>query len=131
MLDTIFGTLTRTTCCSCGVAFGLDNQFYAERLADKKFFHCPNGHSQRFTGPTEAQEQKARADRLAQELIEETKRRREAERSKSALRGINTRVKNRISKGVCPCCNRYFANLHRHMSGQHPTYRETGSPDQP
>lgn len=45
-----------------------------------------------------------------------------AERSRNALKGVVTRTKNRISKGVCPCCNRQFKDLERHMTGQHPDY---------
>lgn len=44
------------------------------------------------------------------------------ERRLSATQGVVTRIKNRVGKGVCPCCNRYFANVHRHMANQHPEF---------
>jgi hypothetical protein len=28
----------------------------------------------------------------------------------------------RIGNGVCPCCNRSFTNLRRHMTTKHPEY---------
>jgi hypothetical protein len=29
-----------------------------------------------------------------------------------------------VANGVCPCCNRTFQNLARHMAGKHPDYEE-------
>ena len=48
----------------------------------------------------------------------------EPERSRSAIKGQLTRAKRRISKGVCPCCNRTFQNLANHISEKHPDYSE-------
>lgn len=36
------------------------------------------------------------------------------------LKAQTTRVKN----GVCPCCNRSFQNLKRHMNTKHPNWSE-------
>ena len=30
------------------------------------------------------------------------------------------RIEKRIHAGVCPCCNRSFPNLQRHMAAKHP-----------
>lgn len=40
----------------------------------------------------------------------------------AAQRGQTTKLKNRIAKGVCPCCQRSFQNLKRHMESQHPDF---------
>lgn len=40
----------------------------------------------------------------------------------SYARGQLTKLKRRVSNGVCPCCNRSFADLHRHMTEKHPDY---------
>ena len=37
-------------------------------------------------------------------------------------KAAKTRIKNRIAAGVCPCCNRTFQNLAKHMAGQHPDF---------
>ncbi len=40
---------------------------------------------------------------------------------------IDVRVaaeRERIVSGVCPCCNRTFQNLARHIAGQHPDFAE-------
>jgi hypothetical protein len=38
------------------------------------------------------------------------------------VKGVKTRMANRIKHGVCPCCNRTFLNLQRHMTTQHPSF---------
>ena len=93
-------------------------------------FYCGYGHSQHFiVGETEAEKLRRERDRLAQRLAErddEIKRQRElregTERQLSATRGVVTRIKNRVGHGVCPCCNRTFGDLSRHMATKHPTY---------
>jgi phage terminase Nu1 subunit (DNA packaging protein) len=118
------------TCGQCGVVFALprtldDANFKA---GSTKTWYCPNGHGRVY--------RESKADKLERELQQERQRldqaradanfqrtmRAAAERSARAARGQVTKIKNRVSKGVCPCCNRYFANLHRHMTTQHPDY---------
>lgn len=36
-----------------------------------------------------------------------------------------TKTKKRVSNGVCPCCNRTFKQLARHMENKHPEYKES------
>lgn len=96
-------------------------------------FYCPNGHAQHYTESTE-QKHKKEVDRLNRLIATKEGRQQWAldqlgasERSNSALRGAVTRKKNQLNKvknGVCPCCNRFFKNLHRHMAGQHPDFQE-------
>ena len=67
---------------------------------------------------------------IASKEIERTKRRVEFERnarqsaedSLVAMRGVNTKLKKRVAAGVCPCCQRSFINLRRHMTTQHADY---------
>lgn len=93
-------------------------------------FHCAYGHSMVFcVGENEETKLRRERDRLAQRIAEkddEIKRQREwreeTERKLSATRGVVTRIKNRVGHGVCPCCNRTFGDLSRHMATKHPTY---------
>lgn len=121
--------LVHITCCNCGVAFGLDDDHYKRLRASHDWFYCPNGHQQHFTGKTEAErlrEQLAAAERLAireRNAKEEAQRRAvSAEMSRRVTKGHLTRTKRRVAAGVCPCCNRTFENLARHMKGQHPDF---------
>lgn len=116
------------TCCrqGCGLTFAVPTRWREKRREDHTEFYCPNGHPQHFTGETEAERlrrevaiQKRRA-----ELMEAAaaKAHREAVKVKATLK----KERGRVGNGVCPCCNRTFANLQRHMRGQHPEHATAG-----
>jgi hypothetical protein len=48
--------------------------------------------------------------------------REDTERRLSAQKGATTRAKKRHAAAVCPCCNRSFVQLRRHMENKHPGY---------
>ena len=93
-------------------------------------FYCAYGHQQFYIeGDSEETKLRRERDRLQQRLAQkddeiaaERRQREEAERSVAAHKGQVTRIKNRIGNGVCPCCNRTFRDLSRHMKGKHPDY---------
>lgn len=123
--------LETITCCNCGVVFAVPEYFRTKRLEDHGWFYCPSGHSQHFTGETEA-------ERLQKELDKERSRieflKREAASAKAAMaRAKNqlaetkktlTKTRTRIRNAVCPCCNRSFVNsrLAQHIASKHPEY---------
>lgn len=138
--QTIIITLNAETCCNCGVVFGLEAGHQKRLRNNREWFYCPNGHAQHYTGKSEAQKLK---DQLAKQEAEAARRARDAadaldrasarelatrdqleatQRSRAALKGQLTKTKRRIGKGVCPCCNRHFANVDNHMQSQHPDY---------
>lgn len=110
------------TCYKCGIQFGMTRQHNRECLdhPGEKSFFCPNGHSQVYTGKSEEQ-------KLREELEREKRmsRRAECERdsmkfSLRAEKAAKTRLRNRIAKGICPCCGRTFKNVQRHIESKHP-----------
>ena len=120
------------TCCRCKVQFGMTEEFYgiAQQRGETFTWYCPNGHAQIFSA-RESEEDKLRRerDRLKQSIAEwmdaeseQRERAQLAERRAAAARGQVTKLKNRASKGICPCCNRTFTNLQRHMATKHPTF---------
>lgn len=117
------------TCAVCGTVFGLGKRFQEARRDDHGTFYCPNGHAEVYDGPSLEEQQIARLKddvtwerQRAERAIE---RAATAERRRRAEKAAKTRIKNRIARGVCPCCNRSFENLARHMAGQHPDYPTT------
>ncbi len=94
-----------------------------------EWFYCYLGHTQHF--PQESPQEKLVRQRNEAErkAANATKReewakndlKHEKNRSR-ALKGVVTRTKNRVKNGLCPCCNRTFTNLAKHMPGQHPEY---------
>lgn len=115
------------TICTCGVLFAAPAKLLDTRRWDGQGFYCPNGHGLSFDGDRNRQERelketRERAGRLAHQ-------RDQAEASLRAQRGATTRARRerdriagRIRNGVCPCCNRSFKDVHRHMKSQHPEF---------
>lgn len=114
-------------CISCGIPFTVPQNVYEKHLEEGGFHYCPNGHGQgwdksrskRAAEEREREELRRERDRLAQqvaqkedEVIAEIHLRHEAEKKLA-------KVEKRIKAGVCPCCNRHFANLERHMASKH------------
>ncbi len=115
-------------CPNCGVRFGVPDGYTERRQADKKSFYCPNGHSMSYT---ESEEDRLRRERdklkqneawYEERLRSERASREMAERKLTAAKGQITKIKKRASEGICPCCNRQFANLQAHMHTKHPGY---------
>ena len=121
--------------CWCGIRHAVPEELRRHQLRQRDngqsvdSIYCPLGHTHVPSGEGESArlrrelDSKQRAldakERYAQSLREQ---RDAAVRRESAQKAAKTRIKNRIAKGVCPCCNRSFENLHRHMTSQHPDY---------
>ena len=91
-------------------------------------FYCPQQHGQGFH-KTENQELKerleaatARADSLLREkqalMATQVKERAAAKKVQAEAK----KAQIRVGRGVCPCCNRTFAILTKHMATKHPEY---------
>lgn len=114
-------SFTLETCCNCGIPFFMPSYHQKVLLANKgQSFYCPNGHSMSYTGKTDAEKLK---EQLAQEQSERAKREEELQNKwldeMSRANKLEKQLK-RVHKGVCPCCNRTFENLKRHMETKHP-----------
>jgi hypothetical protein len=114
-----------TTSCWCGIHMAIPEDLHSIAKRNKgKTVWCPLGHQFIFSNTTE--EQLAEAQQEAKRARQREKAVRELltheEHSHRATRGHMTRIKKRVASGVCPCCNRSFRDLARHMAGQHPDY---------
>ena len=119
MSNTLYHTTTlsviRCTHEGCGIVYALSDDYIADRQRDRKTFYCPNGHSRWYPGQTPEQKL-ARAEARVTHLEDQKEA---AERSARAYKGQTTRIKNRIRNGVCPFCNRSFADVREHMAAKH------------
>lgn len=120
------GTLAIEECCNCHIAFAMPAEFMqqARGAGPKVTFYCPRGHAQHYT-VSEVQRLKDRLERAEARASAARDQADAAERSRRAYKGELTKVRKRIGNGVCPCCNRHFANVERHMAGQHPGYADS------
>jgi len=117
-------------CPTCGVTYALPERMVADRRAKGGSWYCPNGHSLSFI-KTEAQELREKLDAEKRNAVWWRERaadhRKEAEHQESRANGYKgalTKVKKRVGNGVCPCCNRSFVDLGRHMEAKHPAFKE-------
>ena len=115
-------------CPTCGVRFAIPHNLLASLRNSKAMFYCPNGHPQSFRqSRTEALEAELKAERERRERAEDLARRRREEadvlrRTKQQTLGKLRALKGRVKNGVCPCCNRSFAQLAKHIATKHPDY---------
>lgn len=118
-------SLVAETCPKCHCWFAIPKSLFERMQANSAVSaYCPNGHTWHFTQTLReeleaTQKNLARANGRAEHWHGQYTG---AERSKAALKGVITRTRNRIGKGVCPCCNRYFKNVDAHMKTKHPDY---------
>lgn len=117
-------TITLVKCeCTCGGVFAISERFRENARRNGKGYTCPYCNSYWSWKESEADKLRKQLEEKERALVAakcETTRanllldtaRREQERAAKKLR--------RIEKGVCPCCNRSFTNLRRHMESKHP-----------
>lgn len=106
-------------CIDCGMWFGVDDDFDAQRRKDMRPFYCPNGHSLSF-GEGEADKLRKQLSAEQQRVALERKMRIDAESALEKERKAHLRQTRRIHAGVCLHCNRIFQNVARHMATKHP-----------
>jgi len=124
--------LVTETCYSCSILFAMPEDYREARLRNHSLtFYCPNGHSQKYVGETEAEKYKRLYQASERRAGENYDRAERAERSRTALRGVVTRQRNRAVAGACPFgCRRHFADLERHVAAKHPGQKLEGeNPD--
>lgn len=95
------------TCANCGCLFALTQHYQNQKRKNGGDFNCPNGHINTY-GETEN-------DRLRKQLAIESSKRADMEHQVF----ISKKKLDRVSKGVCPNCNRCFQNILRHMKTKH------------
>lgn len=110
--------LVELVCGTCGVPHAIPEALYEECKREGGFWTCPNGHSRGYGEGTTAAELKRAKQALAQKDDEIRATKDALDYAKSEIE----RQKRRTAAGVCPCCNRTFVQLARHMKTKHPSY---------
>jgi hypothetical protein len=134
-MDTLVftGTLQILVCGECQIRHAIPAEMYQDRLNNGGNWWCPNGHRLHFaTTENQKLKQELRQARQSRDWAEAREQAthdqlQATERSLRGHKAAKTRIKNRVANGVCPCCNRSFQNLHRHMAGQHPDFTHEGT----
>lgn len=105
----------------CDQSFGMHARFYAQTRRTGETWYCPKGHPRVWRGETTEQKLRKAEAQLVSTQDQLRASAEEAERIRQAL----VRDRHRFANGVCPCCNRSFENVARHMRSQHPDYDVT------
>lgn len=85
-------------------------------------FYCPSGHGNSY-GNSLAKKLEETERQLRAEKCETFRQRQAREVVEIELQRTicqKERLRKRVQNGVCPCCNRTFQNLARHMAIKHP-----------
>lgn len=96
------------TCWKCGIIFGVPTTWNSKRHEDHETFWCPNGHGAVFAAKSQAE---ILGEKLARMIHYH-------EQAQAALRDAGRKLK-RVASGICPCCNRSFKQVARHMAAKH------------
>lgn len=114
-------------CARCNIDFGIGDDFMTRRREDHEDFYCPNGHANVYRGPTELEKERDRLKRRLElanaRASAATDQAETAERRRRAQKAVTTKLRKRITNGVCPCCNRFFKPLFDHIRTEHPDYK--------
>jgi hypothetical protein len=112
-----------SNCISCGIRYFVPKALYESHLQAGGYHSCPNGHMQGWSkGQSEIEKLRRERDLLKQQtaqLSDDVRQNREG--WNKAAKEV-TRLKKRAKAGTCPCCNRTFSNMSRHMQTQHPEF---------
>lgn len=117
------GAFEDVTCGECGIIFYMPLQLYRVRLADHHSFWCPLGHERHFiSGKSDLELARARAERAELAAANAREDARITNAKLIATKGQLTKAKNRAKGGACPCCNRTFVALSKHIATKHPEF---------
>lgn len=116
-------TLISPGCCN-GPDFAMPEPTVRYLKKKRQAWHCPWCGQGRVFRVGESEEQK-QIRRLESDLTREKIAKLEAEQRAENIGRQYSRIRERVKNGVCPCCNRTFENLARHMKTKHPDF---GSP---
>jgi hypothetical protein len=120
-----------TQCWRCHCSYMLPRALYvAAKASENISFYCPYGHEAHFAaGETQEDKLRRERDQLKQQMAERDDRiqrlikvANDADEMVRKVKAEKTKITKRISRGVCPCCNRTFAHMQRHMKTKHPEY---------
>ena len=131
-------TLEVVSCATCHITYAIPASLKSSALkypggsSGGWKLCCPLGHTWWYVGRSvedKLQASRDRAGRLSAQLDQTQASLRAQKGAATRARNQRDRDRSRVAAGVCPCCNRTFQNLARHMAGQHPDFGPVGEHD--
>lgn len=121
------------TMAGCGHVTALPSHTADQLRRSHKSFYCSTcGESNYFPGKSDIEKEREKTA-LAEKHMKWREEERDSARDAAsradyrarAYKGVVTKQRKRSVAGTCPCCNRTFQQLARHMKSKHPKYEET------
>lgn len=129
--------LTAINCGCCGGIYAISERYRQKMHEEGKCWTCPyckaswgySGNSDNQRLRKELEEAKRREQWAKDDAAWQKNQKATVEKRLSAAKGQATKLRKRISAGVCPCCHRTFKQLAAHMTHKHPEYSATEGTD--
>lgn len=131
------GTLKVVTCwCGMRHAVPIELDDFQDRQHEndneQRAIYCPLGHTHIRSGKGAAAKlqdelvrKQAELDQARAASQDEFRKRLAVERDLESEKKKAAKSKDRALSGVCPCCNRSFKNVQRHLATKHPGQAKT------
>lgn len=103
----------------------MTKDFMDRRINDHANFYCPAGHPQHYNGPSKEEQLRQELARNKEMLGSANSRAARLGLENAAITKAHQKMRTRVMNGVCPCCNRSFANLRSHMQSEHSDFGDT------
>jgi len=113
--------LTTMICGECGCEFAIPEDMRAEKQRNGGSWMCPNGHS-RIYKESDAVKFKRLYEQEQREAASLRETAAAAKRAQQKAEKKIEQIKKRTAAGICPCCNRTFSQLAKHMHAKHSEY---------
>jgi ssDNA-binding Zn-finger/Zn-ribbon topoisomerase 1 len=124
--------LVTINCGCCGGVYAIGERYHQQARQEGTSWNCPycqtgwgfsgRGENRQLREELERANSRLANERARSERIAQQRDRIDA--SRRAVKGHLTRIRNRVKNGVCPCCNRTFSDLQRHMETKHPDFAQ-------
>ena len=117
------------TSCWCGMTYAIPRELYRHMLGKRNNnlrqpdVYCPLGHTWIISGESELDKELRNVARLERQLANRDEDLRSERASHAATKGALTKTQKRVRGGACPCCNRSFVQLARHIATKHPGFQ--------
>lgn len=113
-------------CWVCGVPFCISSTLRDAINRDNGVLFCPRGDRLGLgeSDLSKLQKEKESSERgLQAQVNKATHARLVAERERDKAKKEKLAVERRIAHGICPCCNKTFADIANHMVTEHKDFR--------
>ena len=121
------------TCWVCGFLFAMPQSAREDFAARGTSFYCPKGCNISYGKSLAVKKQEeldALRNQMQAQLNEANHAKAVAQKEARKAKLDKRKVEQRIAHGVCPCCNKTFADLSHHMIENHKEFRLVGGKEQ-